>query len=231
MKKKTMLLALAAVSAALFALPAVASAGTWHLEPTSNFTIAGGTAQLTSSLGTISCTSVTGTGKYDAGSTTTGKIELTFHGCFLGATECQGTNPATTPGTITTTELPFHNVVLDVTAGGVKDIGVLITPGNVTNVPEAGYGHYATFKCGFITVQVNGNGILGQVVKPKCGETSASGEISFESQSTGVQKWTQITTTGTKYQLKANGGLGWVNASQDGSGTTTFVTAGKVNCT
>ena len=55
MNKKPMLMALAGVAAAVFALPTVASAGTWHAETVTGgspgaFTIAGGTTEHESKL-------------------------------------------------------------------------------------------------------------------------------------------------------------------------------------
>src|SRR5690242_12313534 len=86
MSKKMMMLALAAVSAAMFALPAVASAGSPTVDMSTkntHFTIAGGHAELRAGTDKITCTSVTGTGEWSQQtSATTGTVQFIFHGCI-----------------------------------------------------------------------------------------------------------------------------------------------------
>jgi hypothetical protein len=217
MSKKMMLLALAAVSAAMFALPAVASAGTWDIEPangssTINFTVSGGTAQLTTSGGNpVHCTSISGKGHYS--SKTGGTINLTFHGCTTST--IFGTVSCGSSGTITTTTLAFDNVHLE---AAKTTPGILIT---------SNAGHFATFSCSIVNVTVTGNGVIGQITAPKCGETKNTATVSFTSKSAGVQTWSQVTTTGTVFGLKK----GEESASQDATATITFTENAKLNCT
>jgi len=219
MKHKTILFALAAVSAAMFALPAGASAGGWHIDPAGvAFTVAGGHTILTAPPNeNVTCTSVSGTGSYDAGSKTTGTIQLTFHGCKASFFAC--TSAGQSSGTIKTTALTFHNIYY----GPNKTTpGVLITPNA---------GHFATFTCaGFLTAVVGGNGIIGEVTSPKCGATSKTSTLNFEATG-GTQKRMQITETGTKYDLSAslNGGAA-ATAGQDGTGTITFAKEATMTC-
>jgi hypothetical protein len=220
--KKMILLALAAASVAMFALPAVASAGTWHIEPpggvtTTTFTVSGGAGTLTSSGGNVSCLSTGGSGHYE--NTTTGTMTITFHGCtteiFGSKVHCQTSGQPT--GTITTTKLPIHNVILDVTAGGVKDPGILVTPAA---------GSFAHFNCSIASVTVEGNGLLGQLTKPACGASSNVATVEF-TDIAGAQEWKQVTTTGTSYGLIRSGNP----AVMQTNATITLPSSSKVNCT
>jgi len=238
MKHRTMLLALVVVSGLLYALPAVASAGVWDIKPAGvSFTATAGETKLTATGLTVKCTSNTTAGAYDAGSEQTGKItKLVFHGCTgpLGVT-CTGTlNGASEPsGTITATApLPFHNVTLEPTPNLEHKRGILITPKEIDNTFTSGLGHFASFKCAGIETKVAGNGIIGEVTKPACEEASLTGNLIFESPSTGVQKWQQITTEGTKFDLwSKTGGASHVTSSEDGTGTITFAEKVTPNCT
>jgi hypothetical protein len=230
MKHKMILLALGALCAAMLALPAMASAAGWDIDPESGklplkFTSAGGEAKLTRLNGQkVTCTANSGTGQYETA--TTGKIELTFTGCKdnLGFT-C--TTAGQAAGTITTTELEFHNIMIDSTAqvvGGKP--GVLITPNA---------GHFATFACtlGIGTVVVSGNGIVGEVSNPTCTNNpfQKTATLNFESSATGTQKYMQEETAGTKFDLlsSTNGALA-ETSSEDAEGTVTFAENAKMTC-
>jgi hypothetical protein len=215
MSKKIMLLALAAVSAAMFALPSMAMALIPnHVVPTpaAATPIAGGTSTLQSTGGLkVTCKHVTGAATWT--SSTTGKINLTFsNDCTenLFGTEC---------GSIPTTELEFHLVTL---ANNVP--GILITSNN---------NHFATFTCtgGFVKVVVSGNGIIGKITSPACGGSSLTSNIQFE-QSGGVQAVKTVAGTATVYNLKSstNGGAA-VEAGQTGLCTVTFPVNTKLECT
>jgi len=60
------------VSALMFALPSVASAGTWHIKPNpTTFTFIGANPTLTMTNGLrLTCKEVKGKGEYEAGGTT-----------------------------------------------------------------------------------------------------------------------------------------------------------------
>jgi outer membrane protein W len=187
MNKKIMMLALAAVSAAMFALPAVASAEHVHISAIGEFGVTGGAGTLTRADGNnVTGTGVTGKGKFTT-TTTGGDLTLTFTGAkssSLGV-HCQTTTTPT--GIIHTTELEFHLITV------TKNVpGILIT---------SNAGHFATFECAGATVSVTGPGILGELTKPKCGEKSVEATLSFAHEKTGTQKHT--TWTGTKYDLES----------------------------
>ncbi len=221
MSKKLILLAVAAVSAVLFALPAVASAETWHITKAEKFTAHGGHALLTVDMPEateITCQSNTATGEYE--NTTTGKnLVLTFHQCEVAGTG--GFIPCNTPGlpsgTIRTTALTFHNIMVE-----KEKPAILITPNN---------GHFATFNCPFIHINVRGNGIIGEVEK-KCGESSKEAGLSFTSVDTGTQTWRQITTAGTVFDLTSSkNGEPPFTASEDATGMVTFGSSQTITCT
>jgi hypothetical protein len=186
MNKKIMMLALAAVSAAMFALPAVASAELAHIGATGAINVTGGAGTLTRADGNnVSGTGVTGVGSFTT--TTKGKVVLTFTGAkstSLGV-HCQTTGKPT--GEIVTTELEFHLITV------TKNVpGILIT---------SNAGHFATFECAGATVSVNGPGILGEITSPACGGKATEAALSFTSAKAGTQ--THTTWTGTTYDLES----------------------------
>lgn len=220
MSKKIMLLALSVVSAALFALPAVAAATPAHLSATSTFTVSKGaveTVELETVEGEkVQChAGVSGTGNFE--NTTTGTLNLLFHGCttstIFGNLNCTSTGQPS--GTIATTTLPFH-LISKVSGSGTP--GVLITPGTGE--------HFATFICGGIAERkVTGNGVIGTIISPACGVSSTTATLKFEQSPTGVQKHTSH--TGVTYGLKSNG----IGAAQVAEGKITFPAPRSIVCT
>lgn len=212
MSKKIMLLALGAVSALMLAVPAMASASgvPVHInpKPASPTTITGGTAVLSTVKGnTVTCQEVHGTANWE--STTTGTLNLTFR------KECVGQIGETKAGCgeIKVTNAPFHLV----TVGGKP--GVLVTP------PAGGV--FATFVCGFILhFEVKGNGVIGTITSPTCGNSATTATIKFEG-AAGVQKHKKIDGTETIYNLTSNG----EEAAQNATGTVTFPSSTKLECT
>src|SRR5215216_3701389 len=202
MSKKLMLLAAGALTALAFAaLPTVASAGEFSADclvgATCTGTIAGGTATLQDdsggAAGRVTCSSVSGTTSQTSGSST-GTAELTFHGCKEGVSNGTCTSAGQAAGTITTNSLVSHLVRLEFSIPSPSDPGVLLTGINVT------------FTCstilGPVTKTVTGN-IIGSFTFPNCGIGKTSQVITFakviEESTTSPQKWTQITTIGTKF--------------------------------
>jgi len=226
--KKLVLLALAAVSAVLFALPAVASAGEWEVDPAGvTFTAvnSGITVLTTSNNETVTCTGSSGSGAYNATSKTTGTIELSFTGCTESVFGSSCSNTATA-GKITTTTVTFTNeyVTDNKTSPGVTLKG--------TGAEE----HFATFTCasGGVEIKVTGT-VMGQLEANECGTTSTTHKLEFNSISHGVQEHTKVTGTGTSiYDLSARVktifGTNTYTASQDGTGILTFSQAATVTC-
>jgi hypothetical protein len=220
------LLALAAVSAVMFALPAVASAGTWELDGFGKFTSAAGVTTLTQDPlnaedkpTEVTCKSSTGTGTYTS-KTGGNEFTQTFKECTESLFGFSCTTAGQAAGTIKTTDLTFENIMIDSTAqkaGGTP--GILITPNA---------GHFASFTCGgFIPVSVNGNGLIGDLTQP-CGDVKAAGvarELNFDSVATGTQRYMQVTTAGTKFDLSSTSSGTTRTASQDGEGKVTFAGA------
>jgi hypothetical protein len=216
MSKKFMVLALAVVSAAFFALPAMASAQEIHLEPAEKFTVAGSGGELRGEgEPAITCTKTEGSGSYNAGSTTTGTATLDFTGCHtsvFGFTASCNTSGAAS-GTITSSGT-FHLIKLPTS---VTEGGVLLTT-NPTTIICAGISNIA----------VTGN-VIGTITSPKCGESSKVVTLSFTATGT-VQN--HMTYTGVKYDLLSKTGSGENKTSAlVGTATNSQSSAGKLNCT
>ncbi len=223
MSKKILLLALSAISAAMFVLPALATAGEWSLDPANgsfpvafNLASIGNTVPVTADGSSLkmTCTSVAGAGQQTT-ATTSSEVTLTFSNCTenLFGSKCTSTGQAS--GSIKTTDLIGHNVILE--KGPPEVRGILLTPNA---------GHFASFICGggLVSEVINGNGIIGEMTAPTtCGAVQKTATVKYESPATGTQKWTQVTTTGTKFALTSsqNGGAA-TTASQDGERTLTF---------
>jgi hypothetical protein len=238
MRNKFMVLALAAVSAAMFALPAAASAGSWHLEEEGTgagpaITITGGASTLSTvgSFLTAKGTGLSGKATFNAGSTTTGTISATSNGIaggllFTGVTSfgfpCHSVGQVVNSGNVLTTPLAFHLEKID-----TETPGILITPNGGGAEPK----HFATFTCVGITETVRGNGVLGDITN-KCSESTEKGTADF--QTTGVsgqQKYKQVTTTGETFDLEANKeGGAFGTAAMEITATLTSKKS-KINCT
>jgi hypothetical protein len=214
MNKKMMVLAAALTALAFAALPAVASAG----EPQTHcingaascsFTVHGGPAGWnTASAGSTNCSSVTGSGTMG---TTTGSMALVFHGCTESVFGSACTTSGQPSGTIATTALIYHNIYA---SAGKSSPAILITPNATSGI----FSHY-TCAGGLVTKTISGNGLIGTLTKPKCGETTNVFEFALEQSVAGTQKHMQITGAGTKYDLK------------DGENTTSLVASMKFTVT
>jgi hypothetical protein len=207
--KRLMLGALATLCAML-ALPALASATPAHISPAPEapFSIHGGASELSRVAGGgLTATTTTGTGAFE--NTTTGRISLMFHGMKSSiGTNCESAGQPT--GTVTTTELTFHLVMLAANAPGILITGNQTTTG-VKTADEGPWGHhFVDYTCGIFipTIQVRGNGILGTFTAPACGAASSTAKIKFEPtvKGNGVQKHSSY--TGTNYDLESSIGEG-----------------------
>jgi hypothetical protein len=210
-----MLLALAAVSAAMFSLPAAASAGAPEIEcgtvACGAFTAHGNTGTLASTNGlAVECTASTATGNY--ASKTIATIKFTFTGCRDEIFNVPCSNTATS-GKVETTTVEIRNIY---TTDNKTTPGILIRPDVV---------HFATFTCGF-KFEVTGNGIIGSLTSPTCGKSATSYTLSFSQASKGHQTHKQITGTGTIFDLSTNGNT----SSMSGTGTVTFGSSATLTC-
>lgn len=229
MSKKIILLALAAVSAAVFVLPATAMAAeedvALHISPVpaGPVPVSGGATSLSNVEGeTIDCKEVNGSATFE--NSTTGHLTLTFSGCFattvFGNISCNSSGQ--TSGTIKTTEnLPFHLVTAKHASTGAEVPAVLITSLGTEE-------HFATFACGgFVTDKVTGKGIIGEI-ENKCGSKSKETFINFAIIKHGEQTYrTVVGTPNTEYDLKGNG----ATAAQTGTGTVKFTEETTLTCT
>jgi hypothetical protein len=225
MNKKLMLLAAGALAALAFAaLPAVASAGEYTADCESGTqcqaAITGGAAALGNTNGeTVSCTSVVGTNTTTSG-TSTGHIELTFRGCKETVTffrfSCN--NSALPSGELKTNRMTYHIVNLE--SAENKTPGVVITGANVT------------FNCAGAFLKTVTGDIVGHIENPNCGNFQSATNVVFEATQHGQQKYTQITTGGSIFDLISNNDTGtYLTSSQTGTGTLTAEGGNNVKIT
>jgi hypothetical protein len=195
MKNKIMLLALAAISA-LCALPSVASAGSPLIDPASgkfplSFTVAGGHREFrAANEPAFTCTSSSASGKFTTA--TTGEITVTIHGCsttFFGfPVSCNSVGQPS--GTIKKGTSVFHTTYV---TDAKTNPGILTTP------PTGG--EFTTITCGGISnMELRGNGIIGQLIAPKCGGISKTATLNFTATGSS-QDLKKVTATGTEYSL------------------------------
>jgi hypothetical protein len=217
---------LASVAISLLCLPAMASAGGWDVDYATvfpvTFTATGGQVKFTRAGGTVTCEHETAHGEYITA--TTGVVEISFESCSGGLLGGPPTTPGQPSGKITTATLEFHNIMIDSTAqvsGGTA--GILYT----TNK-----GVFTSYECSlFEKVTVGGNGVIADLKQPKCGEASNEWTWVFESSKPGFQRWMQITTEGTQYDLTSsvNGGAA-ETTSLDSDTTVKFIEMARVTC-
>jgi hypothetical protein len=214
MSKKTMLLALAMASVAMFALPVGASAQEIHLEGIEKFT-GDATAGTLAAEGEPTFTCETGDieGTVSAGGTT-GTLAFDFTGCHatvFGLTAKCRTSGSPLDNTIKTSGT-FHLIT---TTDGPA---MLITFDTKTVV------------CGGISNTITHGNLIGTITSPKCGETSKLMTINFAATS-GSQDHKLY--TGVNYDLTATTGEG--GAAKTAAWTTLWhiesTTSGKLNCT
>jgi len=224
MSKKMMVLALAVACAALFALPAVASAQTWHLgSSTATFSVSGSGGQLTSTAGgSISCTGTTGSGSFST--STTGSASLSFTGCKgpLGVS-CTSAGAAT--GVISATN-EFHAIMV-----ATNKPGLLLTGKEANSATSAKGPQFAEFSCFGLTVKVFGPGVIGTISSPACGVASSTADLVFGSTAqTGHQE--DMTYTGATYDLESTITGSHPTASLDGTALITFTSGAQtMTCT
>jgi hypothetical protein len=196
MKNRMMLLAAVVTCATMWAIPAVSKAGEPQVDYSNGkspltFVVTGGYTEFrVAGEPTFACTSTSGIGKFSTAST--GELGLTFSGCttsFFGfPAACASTGQPT--GTIKYGTSIFHYVYLT---------DAKTTPGILITAPTGGL--FTTLSCGVIgTLEIKGNGIMGHLVAPKCGETSGTETFNFSAiGASQVNK--QITGTGTAFDL------------------------------
>ena len=235
MKRKTILLVVAALSALAFtALPSMASA----FESTPSIDLLGGAEfpaaysgenETKGTLYTASGRNFTCTGSTIAGQFTdsmTGSVKVHFHGCRENKLNSTCYSPGNSSGEITTTTLETHTVYL-----GNGQAGVVFTPNA---------GHFATIEClsGFVKIVVRGSeaegvdgGVLGAVTAPEIGGVPSSETTIDVSATSEEQEYTE-TEEGTKFGIESNlNGGAFEPAYEDANPITVTLTKGEAKTT
>ena len=217
-----MLLALVVASAAMFALPAAASAQEIHWEETTGklqkFTIAGPAGELRAEgKPTITCESTDGEGAQS--STTTGEITLDFTGCHinvLGFTVKCHSAGSELDNTIET-DASYHLITWKNGSGAVFP-AALVTPTTTT------------VTCQGTTLYITGE-VIGTITSPECGKESKTLGLSFTASGTTQN---HMEYTGTKYDLKVSSNSNHTEEKTGalvGTDTLTAANEGKLICT
>jgi hypothetical protein len=232
MNKKTMVLAMATACAALFALPAAASAQTAHLSVTTSFSVTGVGGKLTSTEGPgpVSCSSTTGSGTFST--TTSGSVSLLFHNCTFAGFPCTSTGHSS--GTITASH--SFNLIMVSAGTSTGKAGILLTPtGSIVltsspaNISKKLTTEYTCSVLGLSQViKVYSNGVIG-TIEETCGTSSTTFRLVFESSSPGHQK--HLTWTGTTYDMISDITSSHPTASLDGTATMHLPAARQLHCT
>jgi hypothetical protein len=162
----------------------------------------------------VTCTSTGGTVVQTSGAST-GTASFVFKGCTesIFGTACNSLGAAS--GEIKSNVMNSDLIYID--PNGMTP-GILLTGAKVT------------FACVGETVKktVTGN-IIGHIENPECGFARANHTVVFEAgATTGSQKYTQVTTTGTIFDLITNNDNGgaYATSSQTGTGHVNY-TEGK----
>jgi hypothetical protein len=217
MSKKTLLLAF--VLAAILAFPAAASAEEIHVDNVTNFTGHGPKGSLVAQgEPVIECTATAVTGSFDSGSTTTGKLNLTFTGCeaeFLFFRVGCNTSGAASKTIITSGTFHLISFVKSISEKRPAILVTLATP--------------VLICAGFSNTTVHGN-VIGTITSPPCNGESTSLVVSFNSNNTPVQE--HMLYTGLRYDLTTTTeGEPSVTAGLTATVTLTSSTKGKLTCT
>jgi len=214
MSKKMMLLALAVVSAAFFALPAMASAAELHYTEPEEFNISGSGGELRAEgEPTITCEGTGGTGKWE--STTTGESTLDFTGChttvFGFTAKCKSETEKGADNTIASSGT-FHLITIS-----EKVPGILLTTKETVIV------------CAGISKITTTGSVIGTITSPECGTPNNQISLSFTA-SSAIQ--THRTYTGKTYELLSRTGSGEEKKSAlVGNATNKQTKAGTLDCT
>lgn len=222
MSKKMMVSALAVVSTALFALPAVASAQSWHLgSSTANFTVTGSGGSFTSTAGGgISCTSTMGNGAFST--STGGSVSLALSGCKgpLGVS-CTSAGQATG---VVVASMAFDAIMV-----ATNKPGTLFTPVSSAE-PTVGLKTLWEMSCFGLAVKVFGKGLIATISAPACGVASSTSTLTFGSTAqTGHQE--DKVWTGSSFDLTSTLTGSHPTFSLDASWTLTFFAPQTRTCT
>lgn len=216
MSKKMMLLALAVVSAAFFALPAIALAQEIHLEPGNGetFSVSGTGVELRAEgEPTVTCTGTSGSGSFDVGSSTTGTFTLDFTECHVNVLF---TIPCHSTGAAVNNTIATHGTFHLITTTSSRPDFQWTTA------------HLLIECSGISNITVTGS-LIGTVTSPKCGKSSTTVGLSFTATGTTQDL---LEYTGVKYDLQSRTGENAEKtAALVGNATNTTTNAQTLNCT
>jgi hypothetical protein len=85
--------------------------------------------------------------------------------------------------------MEFHNVFLEPEKG---------KPGFLITAKE---GLFAAFACNGFATELSGNGLIAEMTAPECGKASKTLTQLYQASAPGIQRWMQVETAGTKYDL------------------------------
>jgi hypothetical protein len=221
-KKMVLPLFIISASIAFGALTPVANAGEFTADCESGsscqFTASGGAFSLVNDKGEgVSCNSVSGVPVITSGSSTGFTGPLAFHACFENITGFKfSCSNAAEAGEIKTNSMALHHIYLE---PNKSEPGIMLTGANVT------------FTCaGFAKKTVTGD-LIGRFTNPSCGTFQTFHTVVFDQVSTGVQRYTQVTTSGFGSDLITNNDAGGASTTSAMSGSLTFSHAPKVKYT
>jgi hypothetical protein len=170
-----------------------------------------------SAAGRVSCSHIGGQAVANNNSST-GSASFVFTGCLSNGFACNSTGAGS--GEIKTASLTSHLIYLHpINGGATTDVGVLFT--NIS----------LTLSCagGLVKKLITGS-VIGQVANPQCNTAAASHLVLFEAgATTGSQRYTQITTSGTVFDLTSGSeSADTTTSSQIGAGTINWNTGQSV---
>ena len=217
------ILALAAVSAVLFALPAVASAESWNIDPPNVAFTLGGVTKLSTTAGEeLACISGAGSGQY-VSSTTAEGVKLILHGCKYNPAGLS-CHSGSTPGTIEFNEFAAHNVWAN--KHGIRTRALLLTP--------AAGKDFGTFRCTVFgigpTFTYTGSVIAEVELTKPCNTPATEAHLNFESEKAGHQTIKTLWNTEGIYDMTFDKEGTPSTASRDGTFTIKFAEAATVTC-
>jgi hypothetical protein len=146
------------------------------------------------------CPSFTGNMSISSGSST-GSIQLLLHGCTSPPFELQ----CGEAGTITSNSMVTHNIYID---PNHSTPGVLVTGVNlIMSCP------------GVIGLRTFTGNVIGHFENPECGVAKAHHTFTLERTGAGQQRFKQVTTTGTIFDLIVKNDVGGVSLTAAWSAT------------
>lgn len=154
-------------------------------------TVSGGVTAITNTEGEkIECSSSEGSATHTS-SSSTGTLQLSFKGCKekLSGLNFSCNSFEAPSGIVRTNPMTYHLIYIDPSA---TTPGILITGANWT------------LTCASFTKKTVTGDLIGHWTNPQCSSFASSHTATFEQVSAGQQKFKQVTTVGTAFDLTSN---------------------------